>query len=285
MRIDEPTITDFTLAQHNHTSPATGGPIGFPPQLAGLFLTVLGDGEIFEPPYVGAFSGSGGIGVGPQGLQGKPGIDGVDNDDYPEAPFVGQFPIVSGSTITPGGSNKQVQFNDSSAFGGNAALTFDKATAILLLNGLFDISSAAGGQIKFPATVNLSANANTLDDYEEGIWVPADASSAALTFAVALGSYVQIGSFIAVSWSITYPVTATTNGAAFTIPFAASAVSASDNGYGGCTTSTNYNATVVEITLFGATTSLSLRDTGGAAVTNALMSGKVVRGFAIYRTS
>jgi hypothetical protein len=34
--------------------------------------------------------------------------------------------------------------------------------------GLVDISAAGAGQIKFPATQNASANANTLDDYEEG---------------------------------------------------------------------------------------------------------------------
>ncbi len=45
--------------------------------------------------------------------------------------------------------------------------------AVLLamqLNGLLDISGASGGQIKFPATQNPSADANTLDDYEEGTW-------------------------------------------------------------------------------------------------------------------
>ena len=34
--------------------------------------------------------------------------------------------------------------------------------------GLVDISAAGAGQIAFPATQNASANANTLDDYEEG---------------------------------------------------------------------------------------------------------------------
>lgn len=36
------------------------------------------------------------------------------------------------------------------------------------VNGLLDISGLTGGQIKFPAAQNASANANTLDDYEEG---------------------------------------------------------------------------------------------------------------------
>lgn len=35
--------------------------------------------------------------------------------------------------------------------------------------GVFTIAS---GQITFPATVNASSNANTLDDYEKGTWTP-----------------------------------------------------------------------------------------------------------------
>lgn len=238
MRIDEPTIIDFTLAQHSHTSPATGGPIGFPPQLAGLFLTVLEEHEIFEPPIIGVFSGNSNL-IGPagrdgrngldgldasdgidgfpgiqgiqglQGIQGVPGIDGIDNAEWPEAPFVFKFPIVSASSSTsPGGSDKQVQFNDSSAFGGNSALTFDKATGTLALNGILDISGAAAGQIKFPATQVPSTDANILDDYEEGTWTPSDQSGAALTFAVAVGTYVKIGQFVVLQCDVTYPITA-----------------------------------------------------------------------------
>ncbi len=47
--------------------------------------------------------------------------------------------LVSGSggaPATPGGSNKQVQFNDGGAFGGNAGLTYDKATRKLTLTNV-----------------------------------------------------------------------------------------------------------------------------------------------------
>jgi hypothetical protein len=49
------------------------------------------------------------------------------------------------------------------------------------------------GQIKFPATQNASANANTLDDYEEGNWTPNVNGSATGTFTVKVGTYVKIG--------------------------------------------------------------------------------------------
>jgi hypothetical protein len=50
--------------------------------------------------------------------------------------------------------------------------------------GLVDISAAGAGQIKFPATQNASANANTLDDYEEGTFTP--------TITAATGSYTSV---------------------------------------------------------------------------------------------
>lgn len=54
------------------------------------------------------------------------------------------------------------------------------------------------GQIKFPATVNLSADPNTLDDYEEGSWTPTLISlSGTLTSSTALsGTYLKIGKMV-----------------------------------------------------------------------------------------
>ena len=48
------------------------------------------------------------------------------------------------------------------------------------------------GQLIFPATQNASANANTLDDYEEGTWTPGVAS-AGYTLAGSSGIYTKIG--------------------------------------------------------------------------------------------
>lgn len=61
----------------------------------------------------------------------------------------------------------------------------------LTVSGLIDASGASAGQFKFPATQNPSANANTLDDYEEGTWVPAVGGSA--TYTLQQGTYTKIG--------------------------------------------------------------------------------------------
>jgi len=56
------------------------------------------------------------------------------------------------------------------------------------------------GQIAFPAAQNPSANANTLDDYEEGTWTPtlsfAGASTGITYGASTLGRYTKIGNLV-----------------------------------------------------------------------------------------
>ena len=54
-----------------------------------------------------------------------------------------------------------------------------------------------GGQIKFPATQNASADANVLDDYEEGDFTPglsfATVGNLSVTFSTQIGTYTKIG--------------------------------------------------------------------------------------------
>jgi hypothetical protein len=56
------------------------------------------------------------------------------------------------------------------------------------------------GQLAFPATQNPSANANTLDDYEEGTWTPAltfGGSAVGIAYAAStLGRYTKIGRLV-----------------------------------------------------------------------------------------
>jgi hypothetical protein len=72
--------------------------------------------------------------------------------------------------------------------------------------GLVDISAAGAGQIQFPATQNASANANTLDDYEEGTWTPALAfggGSTGMTFSsLRQGYYVKIGRTVTCTFQV-----------------------------------------------------------------------------------
>lgn len=71
----------------------------------------------------------------------------------------------------------------------------DFALKILTAAGLLDISGAAAGQIKFPATQNASADANTLDDFEKGNWTPTATpiTSGTITLSSSSGKYTKKG--------------------------------------------------------------------------------------------
>lgn len=68
-------------------------------------------------------------------------------------------------------------------------------TAAQTIQDLLDISHASAGQIKFPASQNASADANTLDDYEEGTWTPSVGGTATYTGSNT-GSYIKIGKLV-----------------------------------------------------------------------------------------
>jgi hypothetical protein len=64
---------------------------------------------------------------------------------YKYNPFTNNFDDVGsgGGGGTPGGSNTQIQFNDSSAFGGDADLTWNKTTNVMTVTG--DVNLSDGG--------------------------------------------------------------------------------------------------------------------------------------------
>jgi hypothetical protein len=78
------------------------------------------------------------------------------------------------------------------------------------------------GQIKFPATQVASANANTLDDYEEGTYTP-DIRNGGWAFGARSGFYTKIGNLVTVNLLVVWTANNTPSGASFeiTLPFAA----------------------------------------------------------------
>ena len=54
--------------------------------------------------------------------------------------------------------------------------------------------------VQFPATQVASANANTLDDYEEGNWTPVLGGFSSVTYTSRVGSYIKIGRMVYVFW-------------------------------------------------------------------------------------
>jgi hypothetical protein len=56
--------------------------------------------------------------------------------------------------------------------------------------------------INFPATQSASANANTLDDYEEGTWTPSFGGITSASYSYQLGTYTKIGNMVYCFWDM-----------------------------------------------------------------------------------
>ena len=81
----------------------------------------------------------------------------------------------------------------SPAVSGTTTLTLPTTSGTVLTKDTNGIASVNG--VQFPATQSASADANTLDDYEEGTWTPAltSASGSLTTVVNGTGYYTKIG--------------------------------------------------------------------------------------------
>jgi len=87
-----------------------------------------------------------------------------------------------------------------------------------------------GGQITFPATQSASADANTLDDYEEGTWTPTitfNGLSVGVTYTNQVGRYTKIGNLVNASCYINLSSKGSSTGGVSVnnLPFTANATS------------------------------------------------------------
>jgi len=116
---------------------------------------------------------------------------------------------------------------------GNVLVGLTSATAG---GGVLQVSNG----ITFPATQSASTDVNTLDDYEEGTWTPADASGASLTFTSVTARYTKIGNVVYINAKLTYPTTADVSQAKISgLPFAPAVCA--NLLYGGNSTSVSAN--------------------------------------------
>jgi hypothetical protein len=201
---------------------------------------------------------------------------------------------VSNIKTAPAGSNTQVQFNNASAFGASASLTWDgtSLTATKLAgahNGTVGATtpstgafttvttttsvavggstlSGSGSGVQFPATQSASTDANTLDDYEEGTWTPTITPQVGsiTTLGTVSGKYTKIGNtvFLWVKVAITTVGTAAGDCNISGIPFSASQ---SGNGSG----VNNSNITIAVKQNSGTSALFCNATTGGSAMASA----------------
>jgi len=135
------------------------------------------------------------------------------------------------------------------------------------------------GRIHFPATAVVTTDPNTLDDYEEGTWSPADASGAALVLSNGVCRYTKIGRIVTANFNTTYPSTANGATVAFGgLPFINKGFASVNIGY---TTS----ATVARTGITEDETTYSrLYSTSNVALINSDLSTVTIRGTIVYET-
>jgi len=222
--------------------------------------------------------------------------DDGDADQVLSTNGTGTLDWVTSASGSPGGSDTQVQFNDASAFGGDAGLTYNKTTDALTIAGQLIISGAAAGQIVFPATQNASTNANTLDDYEEGTWTPVlggEGGTSGQAYGNQLGYYRKVGQLVVASYiaELSTEGTITGNCQIKGLPFTSLTITGSENigiafcnyfslatNWVGVNTLVESNATAA--TLRGAQAAASTSNTALTATDIANNSG--VRGTIVY---
>ena len=134
--------------------------------------------------------------------------------------------------------------------------------------------AASGAGITFPADqtiIGASSDANTLDDYEEGIWTPTDASGASLTFTNNGSSYTKVGRLVTVNFEITFPSTANGSNVAISLPFTPASANR-----GGMPVFSNLAGELNLYIAGGGSINFVLYNDTGSPVTNVTMSTKYI---------
>jgi len=104
----------------------------------------------------------------------------------------------------------------------DSAVTSEKFASSLTLPANVAVTNG----IAFPATQSASSDANTLDDYEEGTWIPqlgSDTTQPTVTYTQQAGYYTKIGSIVTVEFTVIWSGNSGGSGGATVknLPFAA----------------------------------------------------------------
>lgn len=166
------------------------------------------------------------------------------------------------------------------------------------ITGALTISGASAGQVVFPGTQNASAGANTLDDYEEGVWTPVIGGSGGTsgqTYSLQDGKYVKVGQLVVATFDadLSAKGTITTNVQIQGLPFASMAQTGAlwyaAIGFHALLTNWIYIGASFE----AAGTAITLRGTAAAGTSNVgtalaaadIGNSTILRGTIVYRAS
>ena len=175
--------------------------------------------------------------------------------------------------------------------------TFTDAGFRLDVNGTARVSGAATFSstvettgIKFPAVQVASADANTLDDYEEGTWTPSVGGTATYN-AANKGIYTKIGNVVTCQFRVHITLIGTGSASVLSgFPFAAANISDVQSGH--CSYYESLAVNTIYLSLYiennATTASFAGQATSGATVATPITlfgNGTIVYGQITYRTS
>jgi hypothetical protein len=130
----------------------------------------------------------------------------VFNPTYPNTATTNLFNIYAGPNITSGATITNVfglYIEAINASGSTVTNRYGVYQASASDKNLFEGNVQVNNGITFPATQSASANANTLDDYEEGTWTPSQGAGLTVVgFFTSVGSYVKIGRMVTITGSV-----------------------------------------------------------------------------------
>ena len=145
-------------------------------------------------------------------------------------------------------------------------------------NGNLVIGTSGKG-IDFSATAGTGTS-ELFDDYEEGVWTPADGSGAGLTFTSPIGRYTKIGNIVWASGFVTYPTTSDGSGITITgLPFNVANNNASS--IGALTYKQTADAAIIKAE--PNTDDVRVFNSTGSSTTNAQQSAKVLYFGVVYQ--
>lgn len=170
---------------------------------SGQFIKTDGSGNL---SFGSASSGTSGF----SGVSGYSGYSGATGTGTSGFSGISGYSGAAGAA-TPGGSNTQVQFNDSGAFGGNANLTFDKSTNALSLTGKLNLTAATGNYNV--VTNSASASNPTTTIYQAFTRTATPTGAATTTYLAGRTFYVKDQSGFEVIGVTEYVSTFTSSGA------------------------------------------------------------------------
>ena len=111
------------------------------------------------------------------------------------------------------------------AVSGTTTLTLPATSGTITTKDTNGILSVNG--VQFPATQSASADANCLDDYEEGTWTPTltGSSGGSATYNAQAGTYVKVGSMVTLNfWIYGSSVNTLSGTVTITLPFTVTAI-------------------------------------------------------------